>query len=188
MSKFNKIISGIKSLKNINLTNIKSFVCYKNIPSELESVKKTPYVLISSFFHLGFYTKAPGTLASFATFLIAIILANINQYLLLMFAIAAFVAGFWAVEKMVKLHKVKDPSYIVIDEVMGILIPLLVSGESIKLGFVAFVLFRFFDITKISFIKTVEDCFEGTKSIIGDDIIAGCFSLFALVFLFMFII
>ncbi len=178
MNKIKNLFSHIKNIKNL-----KSSILYKHIPQELEAVKNKPYVLIASFGHSGFYTKAPGTLASFLTLVIAILLYKLHPLLLLTFAIASLVAGFWAVKKMVSLHNVKDPSYIVIDEVVGILVPLLISGDSLVLGVSAFVLFRFFDITKVSFIKTVEENLEGEKGIMADDIVAGCFTLFTLVFL-----
>ncbi len=183
MNKIKNLFSHIKNIKQI-----KSIIFYKHIPQELEAVKNKPYVLIASFGHSGFYTKAPGTFASFLTFVVAVLLYRVHEYLLLIFAIASLIAGFWAVKKMVTLHNVKDPSYIVIDEVVGMLIPLLISADSITLSFAVFIIFRFFDITKVSFIKTAEENLEGEKGIMADDIVAGCFTLFTLVFLSLFIV
>ena len=70
----------------------------------------------------------------------------------------------------------KDPSEAVIDEVVGMGISLLFVPKSIALYIVAFLLFRFFDITKIYPIKKFEKL-PGGWGIMLDDVVAGIFSL-----------
>ena len=71
----------------------------------------------------------------------------------------------------------KDPSYIVIDELIGMFIAILFIDESsYLLYFSAFLLFRFFDILKPSFIDHSQHIKYGI-GIIMDDILSGIFVL-----------
>ena len=77
----------------------------------------------------------------------------------------------------------KDPSKVVIDEMVGVWIPLLAApgGEArwwYALG--AFVLFRFFDIVKPLGVRRMER-FEGGVGIMMDDILAGIYSFIILI-------
>ena len=65
-----------------------------------------------------------------------------------------------------------DPSYIVIDEVVGLWIALLFVPKTIFLFLLGFVLFRVFDILKPSFIYSVQSL-KGSMGIMLDDIFAG---------------
>ena len=64
-----------------------------------------------------------------------------------------------------------------IDEYIGQMIPLIACGNNIYLILVAFISFRFFDITKIYPANIFDKKIEGPLGIIGDDIIAGIYSL-----------
>jgi phosphatidylglycerophosphatase A len=78
----------------------------------------------------------------------------------------------------------EDPQHIVIDEWMGMLLPLLMDHviQSWYNILFAFLLFRFFDITKPSIIKKAENL-PGTTGIIADDIVAGIFAMVVLWFI-----
>ena len=76
----------------------------------------------------------------------------------------------------------KDPKEVVIDEISGQFIAMLGCVQSEKSTYIflslllSFVLFRFFDITKIGPIKRFENLPNGI-GIMADDIVAGLFAL-----------
>ena len=72
-----------------------------------------------------------------------------------------------------------DPSEVVIDEVVGMGISLFMLPHSPGLYFLAFILFRVFDILKPSFIYRIQNL-SGGWGIMLDDVLAGLIT-FALV-------
>jgi phosphatidylglycerophosphatase A len=89
--------------------------------------------------------------------------------------------GYFLCEAHIKIYNKKDPSEVVIDEFGGQFIVLLATIDTdnnyyIALSlFLSFVLFRFFDITKIGPIKKTEKL-KGGYGIMADDILAGIFA------------
>ncbi len=146
-------------------------------------IKNDPNVVFSTFFGAGFFKAAPGTFASFVTVVLALIFHYISPTLNLIFFVIVLIGGFYSSKKMVQKYKVTDPSYIVIDEVAGQLIPMLLFDGSIYYAISVFLLFRFFDITKLSIIGVVERSFKDYKGIMLDDLISGIFALFTILFL-----
>ena len=73
----------------------------------------------------------------------------------------------------------KDASEVVIDEVAGQWIALLVIPIDWRWALAAFLLFRFFDITKIGPIGMVEK-WPGGAGVMADDVIAGVFAALCL--------
>lgn len=77
----------------------------------------------------------------------------------------------------------KDPSRVVIDEMVGVWIPLLAVPDSAYCYYymaAAFVLFRLFDIFKPLGIRKMEN-FEGGVGIMMDDILSGVYSFILLI-------
>ena len=77
---------------------------------------------------------------------------------------------------MARATRLKDPQFVVIDEVAGQLITLIaipVSWKSILLGFI---LFRGFDIVKPPPLRQLEHLREGI-GIVLDDVAAGLYAL-----------
>ena len=72
----------------------------------------------------------------------------------------------------------KDPKEIVIDEFIGQLIPLLICNGNIYLICISFVCFRIFDIFKIFPSNIFDKKISGSIGIIGDDIVAGLYTMF----------
>ena len=69
----------------------------------------------------------------------------------------------------------EDPSFVVIDEFVGMWISLLLFDEIILI-LISFFLFRFFDITKFLGINKIEKL-NGSLGIMLDDIVAGIYTL-----------
>lgn len=121
---------------------------------------------------------ASGTFGSFFTLLIYFILQkyfNILTIIILLIFVTLYSLIF--LNKTIKNFKQKDPKEIVIDEYIGQMIPLIACGNNICLILVAFISFRFFDITKIYPANIFDKKIEGPLGVIGDDIIAGIYSL-----------
>ncbi|WP_370158546.1 phosphatidylglycerophosphatase A family protein, partial [Salipiger bermudensis] len=75
---------------------------------------------IASFFYVGFLKPAPGTWGSLAALPVAYALLLAGGFWLLAAAtVAAFVLGLVATERMTSNAADHDPSWIVIDEVVG---------------------------------------------------------------------
>ena len=96
------------------------------------------------------------------------------------------------IDKLSHHFKEKDPKEIVIDEFFGQSIPLvLMSGYIISSGevypfFLAFILFRFFDIYKPFPINVVDKKMKNGLGVVLDDIVAGIYSTLLIYFLILF--
>ena len=126
---------------------------------------------------------APGTMGSLIGVLIGYFLIlnlDINFYLIFLFIF--IMLSYLFCEAHLKSHNKKDPQEIVIDEVSGQFVAILGCVQSEKSTYIflslllSFVLFRFFDISKIGPIKKFENLPNGI-GIMADDIVAGLFAL-----------
>jgi phosphatidylglycerophosphatase A len=91
-------------------------------------------------------------------------------------AAAAVAIGIPAATQVCRATRLKDPQFVVIDEVAGQLIALIfipISWKSLLLGFI---LFRGFDITKPPPVRWLERLPEGT-GVVVDDVGAGLYAL-----------
>lgn len=158
-----------------------------------ESNLSPPVILVASFFGIGFWQPAPGTLASlFALPLGLFILLKYNLFILLFFTLALFLLGLWASHMWLTQapaddetkQNPHDPQEIVIDEVVGMwltlaFIPpmLAVPSMSFILSAIAcFALFRVFDIIKPWPISLIERKAGGAWGVMLDDIAAAIFA------------
>lgn len=144
-------------------------------------------MLIGSGFGSGFWPWGPGTAGSVLATLIWVVLGlllpaegswlSIVTWLL---AIGFTPIGTWATARL-RPYWGDDPSRVVIDEMVGVWIPLAVlhPGEY-AWAIAALVLFRFFDIVKPLGIKAL-DRRKGAFWVMGDDILGGIYALIALV-------
>tara|TARA_Y100000766_G_C18517584_1_gene417278 strand:- start:117 stop:557 length:441 start_codon:yes stop_codon:yes gene_type:complete len=132
--------------------------------------------LISTFFYLGKVKYAPGTIASLVTFFIwySFIPENILFRLLIFFCLS--IIGFFSIKNSLICYNDKDPQEIVIDEVIGMSLPLIFLTDLVIMS-IAFILFRVFDILKPSIIY-YSQFYNGAYGIILDDLLAGfCVSI-----------
>jgi phosphatidylglycerophosphatase A len=97
--------------------------------------------------------------------------------LVVVFAVA--LAGTWAASRTEKLSAKKDPSKVVVDEVVGQFIALMpvpfVLGAAWWAAILAFILFRFFDIVKPYPARKLESL-HGGLGIMADDVVAGVYA------------
>lgn len=136
-----------------------------------------PIALIVTWFGSGWLPGAPGTWGSLAALPFAWLLLEIGGPGLLGFAaIAVFVIGCWAADIAVRAAEVKDPSWIVIDEVAGQWLTLLAAPFTL-LGFcAAFLLFRLFDVWKPWPVGWADRKLEGGFGVMADDVLAAIYA------------
>jgi len=139
---------------------------------------------IATFFGIGLLPGAPGTWASLATIPLGWVLHAAGGFTLVAAATVALgLAGYWATARYLG-GRAEDPSEVVIDEVVGMLIALwpLSAGLS-HIGaawhvwpwpgwVVGFLMFRFFDIVKPPPVGWA-DRIPGQTGVMLDDVIAG---------------
>ena len=131
---------------------------------------------ISTLFGVGCFPVAPGTLTSFIIILLyKLYLYKLSWPIYLVFLFLLFLISVSSSSHYSRqIHK-KDPRNIVIDEALGQLLTLFRLNPSWSLLFIAFLLFRLFDIVKPFPIKKVETLPKGW-GIVMDDIVAAIFA------------
>jgi phosphatidylglycerophosphatase A len=141
---------------------------------------------LATFFGLGFFPVAPGTLASLAVLLLYRHLIHglaLPYLLLILFLLLAL--GVPAASAYSSELKKKDPGRIVIDEAAGQLLVFLAVSPDWSRLIVGFLLFRFFDIVKPFPIRKLEALPRGW-GIMADDVAAALLAK-ALLHLFIYI-
>jgi phosphatidylglycerophosphatase A len=130
----------------------------------------TPANWIASGGGIGRFPFASGTVASLVAVLVGIAALWVDRRLLTLIAIITCVVGTWAVHAT---REQGDPGWIVIDEFAGQWIAMVgLSHASLFGAIAAFVLFRFFDITKLGPVGWA-DRKDGAIAVMADDVVAG---------------
>lgn len=135
-------------------------------------------LIFLSWFYTGKFPKAPGTIGSLATLPIIYILhsLNFNLYSLIALISSLYIIAIILTEKVQRQYQLHDPSWIVIDEVIGMLITWsFVRSVDIPSMFLVFTLFRFFDIVKIWPASFFDRLHHGIGTI-TDDVISALYA------------
>lgn len=132
--------------------------------------------IISTFFGVGYFPVAPGTLTSFAIILAyKYYLFSLSWPLYLAVLSLLFFIGVYTSTQYSSESKKKDPRKIVIDEACGQLLVLFRMSDAWFPLILSFVLFRMFDILKPFPIKKVENFPKGW-GIMLDDAVAAIYA------------
>ncbi len=139
---------------------------------------------VLSAFGIGFIPFAPGTWASLAALCAvwglslfdALPVADLIVFFVILLVTATLISYYQKLEYQAE----RDPSFIVMDEVLGIFVTFMALPITWVTALIGFVAFRFFDIIKPLGIKNVEKM-EGPWGIILDDLLAGLFAHIILV-------
>jgi phosphatidylglycerophosphatase A len=127
--------------------------------------------LLASGFCSGYAPAAPGTAGSLVGLLIGAILLTMGHLFLVAGIFVASIAGLWSIATLNEGRA--DPGWIVIDEIAGQMIPLLALPHVSLVGLVlAFIAFRFFDISKPGPIGWVDGRHD-VWGVMSDDWLAG---------------
>ena len=146
-----------------------------------------------TFFMIGKIKYAPGTIASLITCLLFLLLINIFTIsVILLFTLIIFCYSFVAINNSFQNFDGEDPQEIVIDEVVGQMLPLLAIPiyetlyllPKIYYCIAAFLTFRLFDIWKPYPISYVDNEVRGALGIMLDDILASIYSIIVLTTMF----
>jgi phosphatidylglycerophosphatase A len=135
-------------------------------------------VALATCLGCGYFPWGPGTLGSLVAIIIAVILhfsAGTGRLPLLIATLLLLAPAIWASTRTARLHGRKDPSVVVIDEVLGQWVTLLgATALRWKSFCAAFLLFRLFDIWKPWPVRSFEKLPEGV-GIVADDLAAGIY-------------
>ena len=150
------------------------------------SINKKILLYLSRFaevYPIGHSKYAPGTMGSLIGVLVGyFLIINLDVKFYLIFLLIFIIVSYLLCEAHLKFYNKKDPKEVVVDEISGQFIAILGCMQSDKSTYMflslllSFVLFRFFDITKIGPIKRFENLPNGI-GIMADDIVAGLFAL-----------
>jgi len=138
-------------------------------------------MLIATFFGIGRLRPGPGTWGSAATMLLWAVLADLvapslRTPLAITLAAAVVLIGIPAATRVARGAGIKDPQFVVIDEVAGQLVALIAVPLGWKSFLAGFILFRVFDILKPPPVRQLEAIPEGA-GIVLDDVAAGLYAL-----------
>ena len=138
-----------------------------------------------SLFYSGYFKIYPGT---FGTIISILILFPIIKYKILSFEtiISVFVLIFFLslffIRRFSQFTKSHDSSIIVIDEFIGVYLIfifydyILINNDILTIILI-FILFRFFDITKVFPANIIDKKMNNALGVILDDIIAGAYTI-----------
>lgn len=130
------------------------------------------------------YLPAPGSCATLLTCIVLFFMPYRLKHEYIFIIALLYFSSLYFINYSLKNFHEKDPSQIVIDEVIGCLVTFYaipISWASLLLGFI---LFRFFDITKYGPVGWAEKI-KGPTGILLDDVFAGIISNILLYLLFV---
>jgi phosphatidylglycerophosphatase A len=140
--------------------------------------------LVATFFGIGSLHPGPGTWGSAATVLLWSVIAYglapaLRTPVAIALAALVVLIGIPAATLVARGSGVKDPQFVVIDEVAGQLVALIGVPFGWKTFLAGFILFRGFDILKPPPVRQLEALPEGT-GIVVDDVAAGLYAFAAM--------
>lgn len=147
------------------------------------ATRKTPWAwTVATFFGAGLGKPGPGTWGSVAAVLLWAAVAwafhpGVIAMQLILFAgiVLAVAFGIPASTIASRESGIKDPSFVVIDEVAGQWVALLGAPFDWKHALISLVLFRIFDVLKPSPVRQLESLPKGW-GIVFDDLAAGLYA------------
>ena len=130
-----------------------------------------------TLFYSGYSKKAPGTVGSFVALILSIpILKYLSLETLFLLAILITLIAIKQIDIYETQTNTHDNSIIVIDELVGMWITIAIAGilwNDILGLLLSFIMFRIYDIKKISIVRRIDENVKGGLGVMGDDIAAG---------------
>ena len=143
--------------------------------------RKSPWaMLIATFFGIGRMRPGPGSWASAVTVALWAGLAysvtpSLRTPIAVALAVLVTLIGIPAATQVARSAALKDPQFVVVDEVAGQLVALIAVPLTWKTLLASFILFRGFDIIKPPPVRQLEALPEGS-GIVLDDLAAGLYA------------
>ena len=131
--------------------------------------------IIASVFGIGYLPFLPGTLGSLAGLLGYVFFLHTTGTSLLLWLLGFGAVGLVASKRALRGQRQTDPSWVVIDETLGMLVSYYLIPIRWPFLLFGFCLFRFFDITKIFPINRLEHL-PGAWGILLGDVGAGVYT------------
>jgi phosphatidylglycerophosphatase A len=157
-----------ESLKQDNPTE-------KSDPESRSSAALSPVIKVfASGLYSGYAPFASGTFGALVGLLIYLVPSFERSTVILPSCAVVFVFGSFAAGRMEEVYG-HDPSYVTIDEVLGMWISLLFLPKSLFVIVGAFFLFRAFDVFK-PWPARIFDRMRGGWNIMLDDVVAGVYA------------
>lgn len=128
---------------------------------------------------VGNFPFFPGTIGTLLALPLSLALNHLAALSLLsgsIVLVAAIFCAIWLAGKAGEILRQKDPGAIIIDEIVGFLVATFAMPNRLSVFLTAFVLFRFFDITKVFPVRRLENL-PGGMGIVFDDIMAGIYTV-----------
>jgi len=150
------------------------------------------HILIATTFGAGFSPVAPGTAGAIVGGAFLWLFHQLewfptypNPLVFIVLIVIVALLGIYATNKL-EQEWGKDPSKVVIDELVGVWIAMVFVPFSWLNLLLAFGLFRFFDIAKPLGVRKMEQ-FKGGVGVMADDVLAGIYANLALQLILLFI-
>jgi phosphatidylglycerophosphatase A len=136
--------------------------------------------LISLWFGCGLVPYAPGTAGTLGALPVYLLVRPYGTAAVAATAVTVAAAGIWASSHVAAATGRKDPQFICVDEVAGVLVTWLAAPPGWKGILVGFVLFRLFDSVKPFPARALERL-PGGFGIVCDDLAAGAWGAAGLI-------
>ena len=125
----------------------------------------------------GFSPIASGTVGTLLPGIpIYLLLSGLPSFLYIIILLLLTAFAIYLCEAADRILGEKDSSKIVIDEIAGFLVTMAFIPLSVYTIIAGFLLFRFFDITKLQPAKWIEDNLSGGMGVALDDVMAGIYA------------
>ncbi len=133
-------------------------------------------VASATWFGTGFSPVASGTVGTVAAIPLYLLIARIPLPVYIVVTAFFIIFSCWISGKAEEIFQEKDPGKIVIDEVAGYLVTMTAASLSWKGVLLGFILFRFFDISKIPPARFFDRKMKNGYGVVLDDVVAGIYS------------
>lgn len=130
---------------------------------------------LATFGGVGFFPMAPGTAGSAVGAFLFWFIGSLPLVIRILVTVAVFFLGVWSGDVVEQHSEMRDPGYIVIDEVAGMWLTLLLLPHTLWGFLFGFALFRIFDIVKPVPVNQLQSV-HGGWGIMLDDVAAGAYA------------
>lgn len=124
----------------------------------------------------GYAPFVSGTFGTLAGLPLCFIISLFPFSLAFLFILAFILLAVWIADQAEKMEGSKDPGWIVIDEIAGILITMAALPFTVETAIWGFFIFRGFDIVKPFPVRFLERNIDGGAGVVVDDVAAGIMS------------
>lgn len=135
---------------------------------------------IASLFGVGYFWPFPATWGSAAVGIVLYFFwPGIPVEIKLVITVMMFILGVYLASLIERAENIHDPSFVVIDEAVGMMIATFLLSQFWWQWVLAFFLFRFFDILK-PWPASWFDARRGGLNLMTDDVVAACYTFIIL--------